>query len=222
MLCIPVIAKDTRAALEKISRAQAHAEIIEIRLDLMESFDMHEIINFSEKPVIVTYRSEQEGGAGDARPEAVADYLTDAAREGAGLIDVELRMPLEHRERIIKNRGNSRIIISTHIMDATPSMDDLSELMDKSVLAGGDIIKIVTMANSMDDNLRMLELVSLAVKKGIKIIAFCMGSPGRMSRVFSPLIGGYLTFASLEEGEESAAGQIPVQEMRKLLDYFKV
>jgi 3-dehydroquinate dehydratase len=31
-------------------------------------------------------------------------------------------------------------------------------------------------------------------------------------------MGGYLTFASLEKGEESASGQIPVREMKKILD----
>jgi 3-dehydroquinate dehydratase len=32
------------------------------------------------------------------------------------------------------------------------------------------------------------------------------------------LLGGYLTFASLEPGEESAPGQIPAGEMRRILD----
>jgi 3-dehydroquinate dehydratase/shikimate dehydrogenase len=44
---------------------------------------------------------------------------------------------------------------------------------------------------------------------------------GRISRIASPLFGGYLTFASLEEGEESADGQIPVTEMKRILDILK-
>ncbi len=222
MLCIPVVERETVSAIEKISIAVEHADIIEVRLDLMESFNLTEIISASTKPVIVTYRSKKEGGQGALGPSAVADCLIDAAHSNAEFIDVELSMPDEFRDKIIQNKGNSRIIISTHIIDRTPVIHDLISLLNKSVQAGGDIVKIVTMADTMDDNLKMLELVSEARKKGVEIIAFCMGPLGRMSRIFSLIMGGYLTFTSLETGEESAPGQIPVRKMRELLEYFAV
>ena len=222
MLCIPVIANDTEGAVSKISEAEKYADICEIRLDLMESYKLDEIIDAAEKPVIVTYRSEREGGMGVADPYAVADLLITAAQKNAEYIDVELTMPDEWRDKVIRNKGNSQIIISTHIMDNTPSGDDLNILLEKSIRAKADIVKIVTMAINPDDNLRMLDLVSRAHKRDIKIIAFCMGAEGRMSRVFSLLMGGYLTFTSLETGEESAPGQIPVNEMKRLLEYFAV
>lgn len=222
MLCIPIIAHDTKKALKKIAEAKTHADILELRLDLMDSFDLHEMISSAEKPVIVTYRLKKEGGQGNADPSMVAEYLINAAHENAAYIDVELTMPVMMRNSIIEKKKNSRVIISTHIMDYTPPMDDLQALLEESIRTGGDIVKIVTMANSMEDNLRMLDLVSEAKKRKIDLIAFCMGQLGRMSRVFSPLMGGYLTFASLEEGEESAAGQIPVKEMKRLLEYFEV
>jgi 3-dehydroquinate dehydratase len=34
-------------------------------------------------------------------------------------------------------------------------------------------------------------------------------------------LGGYLTFASLEEGQESADGQIPAKEMRRMLNILE-
>lgn len=222
MLCIPIIARDTESAVNKIFEAEKQADISEIRLDLMESFQLPEIIRAAEKPVIVTYRSEKEGGQGACDPAIVADYLITAAHEKADYIDVELSMPAEWRNKMIQSKGDSRIIVSTHIMDNTPSMNDLSIILNESINAGGDIVKIVTMANSLEDNLRMLELVSNANKKDIDIIAFCMGAMGRMSRVFSLLMGGYLTFTSLETGEESAPGQISVNEMKQFLKYFSV
>ena len=169
MLCIPIVAKDTRSAIKKISEAKEHADLLELRLDLMDSFDLHEMISMAERPVIVTYRSEKEGGQGNADHSKVAEYLINAAHENAAYIDVELSIPLELRNEIIKNRKNSRIIISTHMMEYTPSKDDLMSLFDESIRAGSDIVKIVTMANSMDDNLRILELVSEARKRKIDI-----------------------------------------------------
>jgi 3-dehydroquinate dehydratase len=41
-----------------------------------------------------------------------------------------------------------------------------------------------------------------------------MGELGRVSRLLSPLFGGFFTFASLELGSETAAGQMTIQEMR--------
>jgi 3-dehydroquinate dehydratase len=35
-------------------------------------------------------------------------------------------------------------------------------------------------------------------------------------------MGAYLTFASMDMGQESAAGQIPIQEMKKILKHFNI
>jgi len=45
-----------------------------------------------------------------------------------------------------------------------------------------------------------------------------MGPLGRISRIACPLMGGYMTFASLEKGQESASGQIPAPDMKKILE----
>jgi len=81
-------------------------------------------------------------------------------------------------------------------------------------------VKIVTRAETYEDNLRVLQLIPQAHAMGVKIVAFCMGPMGRISRIFSHLMGSYLTFASLEAGEESAAGQVPINEIKKILKMF--
>ena len=91
----------------------------------------------------------------------------------------------------------------------------------KLAATGAHIVKIVTRARATEDNLRVMHLIPIAQKLGVRVITFCMGPMGRISRIASPLFGGYLTFASLEEGEESADGQIPVTEMKRILDILK-
>lgn len=220
MICIPIFAETTDQALEKIGRAEAWADILEIRLDLMESFDLPKMLRTSRKPVLVTYRSEREGGKGGAAPEVLAGYLLTAIEEGAELVDVELGLQSKWRQRILDARGKSGIVISTHINDGTPSRNDLERILMDSMATGAEITKIVTRAETWGDNLRVLELIPKARDMGTQIIALCMGPMGRISRVFSLLLGGYLTFASLEEGQESATGQIPVAEMKSLLEQF--
>jgi 3-dehydroquinate dehydratase type I len=218
MICIPITAKNTQEALEKIAGANALADILEIRLDMMETFDLHQMIQAASKPALVTYRSIREGGKGSADDKTHASYLLSALEEGAELVDVEWSLPERWRKKIFRARGKSSIIVSTHVPDSTPPKETLEEIFEELAATGADIIKIVTHAESMMDNLRVLDLIPKAQERGIKIIAFCMGRFGRISRIFSHLMGGYLTFASLEGGEESAAGQIPVEEMKRILD----
>ena len=222
MICIPITAKNTEEALQRIARANALADMLEIRLDLMESFDLHEMIQAASKPALVTYRSKGEGGKGTADDKTQASYLLTALEEGAEFVDVERRLHKKWRKKIFHARGKSSIVASTHVPDSTPPKEALEEIFEELTATGADIIKIVTHAKSMMDNLRVLDLIPKAQERGIKIIAFCMGRFGRISRIFSHLMGGYLTFASLEGGEESAVGQIPVEEMKKILDVFKI
>ena len=222
MFCIPIIAKNTDEAFEKIARASTLADMLEIRLDMMDMFDLHEIIKAASKPVLVTYRSKKEGGKGIEDPAARTDYILTAIQKGADLVDVELSLPRRWREKILDTEGGSRIVISTHINDGTPSQLDLEKIFKDCADTHSDIVKIVTRAETWADNLRVLELIPKAHDLGIKIIAFCMGPMGRISRIVSHLMGGYLTFASLEEGEESADGQIPIRQMKQIIDMLKI
>jgi 3-dehydroquinate dehydratase len=43
-----------------------------------------------------------------------------------------------------------------------------------------------------------------------------MGAAGQLSRVLCPLVGGYFTYASIEEGMESADGQITVKSLKEI------
>jgi 3-dehydroquinate dehydratase type I len=217
MLCVPIISQNSEEAIKKMDRAAKVADVLEVRLDLMESFDIQRIVKAAEKPVLLTYRSVREGGKGMDNP---ADHLIAGVEAGADLVDVELSMPRDSRKRILNLRGGSKVVVSTHIYSGTPQTPELERLLNMSVEAGGDIVKIVTMANGWEDNLRTLELVNRARKENVKIISFCMGPMGRMSRVFSVPMGAYMTFASLEPGQESANGQIPIDKMKEIMGLF--
>jgi 3-dehydroquinate dehydratase type I len=220
MFCIPIIAEDTEEALNKMNHGRDLADIFEIRLDLMKTFDIPALIHASPKPVLVTYRTVAEGGKGRVDFPVIADYLIQAIQSGAALVDVERILPETSRQRILDSKGNAHVVLSTHIVDHTPSRSDLRSILDESVATGADIIKIVTWAGVWQDTLRVMELVPQAVDRALKIIAFCMGPMGRISRIFSHLMGAHMSFASMEMGQESAAGQIPIQEMKKIIRYF--
>ena len=194
------------------------ADIVEIRLDVMETFSLNEIIGSAPRPVIVTYRTKREGGQGGADYGTTIQYLIDAVRAGADFVDVEYSLPLDYRSRVFQSVKSSKLIISTHLLYETSSREKLDRILKEMAATGADVVKIVTHAKEPEDNLRVLELIPMARNLHIKIIAFCVGPLGRISRIACHLLGGYLTFASLETGQESASGQIPVKEIRKILE----
>ena len=72
-----------------------------------------------------------------------------------------------------------------------------------------DIIKIATNVINDNDN---IELVKLLINKDKDIIVLGMGEKGKITRIISPLLGGYLTFASVD-GNISASGQISLSDL---------
>jgi 3-dehydroquinate dehydratase type I len=217
MLCVPILSRNTEEALAKMTLAGPLADMLELRLDIMESFDLETMVQSSSKPVLVTYRSKREGGHGSAGYATRLSYLLKAVQVGADMVDVEYTLPLESRKEILQRRGRSQIILSKHLSNRTPSIKELTILFEKMVASGADVVKIVTRATKPQDNLTVLRLIPLAQTLGVEIIAFCMGPVGRLSRVAGAILGGYLTFACLEKGDESADGQLPVKEMKRIL-----
>ncbi len=215
-ICVSIAARNTEEALRKMVRAEALADVIEVRLDLMGAWDIGKMVRSTRRPVLATYRSMREGGKGAMGDEGAARCLREAIEAGARYVDVEWGMAPSQRKAIIENPGASRIILSTHILDRTPPDMELHSLLSEMTEVGPHLIKIVPWASTWEDNLRILALIPRARAGRKEIIAFCAGPMGRLSRIFSPIFGGYMTFAALEKGDESAPGQIPAIHMREI------
>jgi len=76
------------------------------------------------------------------------------------------------------------------------------------------VLKIITYAQDLNDNLVLFRLLARAQRDEVNLIAFCMGEKGEISRILSPMMGGFLTFGSLVHGKESAPGQIPATTLK--------
>ncbi|GAI80793.1 unnamed protein product, partial [marine sediment metagenome] len=113
---------------------------------------------------------------------------------------------------LIKKR--TKCMLSYHDLDKTPSLHDMKGIVRRQLEAGADVCKVVTTAQRFEDNLAILQLISEFPKA--RIVSLAMGPLGFASRVLCPLVGGDFTYASIEQGRESASGQITVSELRKL------
>ena len=143
------------------------------------------------------------------------DTLIQAAREEFDYIEVELKT-IDVRKTVSRMKQyGARVIVSYHDERLTRSEQALKSILLKEKRAGADVCKIVGTARSYVDNLRCLRFVQKHASK-TKLVCFSMGKLGIPSRILSPIFGAYFTFASARLGRESAAGQIPIDELRAL------
>lgn len=207
MICIPIVSSSVEEAVTAIKKAENIADIIELRIDYLKHPAVKHLIKSSRKPVIVTNRKKSEGGQYDGEEKERIKTLLGAIAAGADYIDIELSTPENYLEEVKKNKSNTCLILSYHNFQEVP--ENLEEIFYKMLQKKFDIIKIAVMAHSIEDNLKIFDIIETAKRKKIKIIGFCMGEYGEISRILSPVFGGYLTFGSLNKGEESAPGQVP-------------
>jgi 3-dehydroquinate dehydratase type I len=148
------------------------------------------------------------------------NLLAEAVNLGADYVDVEASTGKRWIGRLMAEiagrRGVTRMIISHHDFQRTPPWNGLVRRLDACRAYGAHAVKIVTLAESVEDNLRLLSLIPRSLAQGQPIIAFCMGPRGRISRLLAPALGSFITYASIRKGAESAPGQFTVTEMRKM------
>jgi len=207
-ICVSILPKNGAEALQLTEKAEAaRADFIEVRLDRLESpSGLAELAAHGKTPKIATDKASR-------KENEHRQMLIAAAKSGFEYVDIELSAPqLEDLLKELKALG-AKPIVSFHKFDGPLSISELNSVLEREISTGAEVCKIVITAKQMEDNLIALNFTSAASSKA-KVVCFCMGELGKVSRILSPLFGGFFTFASLERGSETAPGQITIQEMK--------
>lgn len=214
-ICVSILPKTNIEALNLIEKAEnAKADLIEVRLDCLEiSRKLSDLSASTKIPLIATNKLQSQKGFFAGTETERQQTLLNAAKNGFEYVDVDFSSP-NHKETInqLKLLG-AKPIVSYHKFDGTLNVSAMETVLDEEISSGASICKIVTTAKQIEDNLPLLSFVSFASSKA-KLVCFCMGEQGKISRLLSPLFGAFFTFASLEQGCETAAGQISISEMK--------
>jgi 3-dehydroquinate dehydratase type I len=214
-ICVSILPKNNVEALSLVEKAEkAKADLIEVRLDCLEiSRKLSDVSASTKIPLIATNKLKSEKGFFTGTESERLQTLVNAAKNGFEYVDVDLLSP-KHKESISQLKlVGAKPIVSYHKFDGALNVSAMEEILDEEIASGASICKIVTTAKQVEDNLPALSFVSFASSKA-KLVCFCMGEHGKVSRLLSPLFGAFFTFASLETGNETAAGQMSVQEIR--------
>jgi len=215
-ICIPIVETDAKKAIGAIEKATPVADLIELRADYLKEPDLSPFMQRRKKRFIITNRRKDEGGRYRGDEQERFRVLKEAVLLGAEYVDVEIRSEKSLLRDLIVNKMETKMILSFHDFQKTPSQKELQGLCNHMSRLGADVIKIAVFAKSLEDNLHILSLIPLARKRNQEIVAFCMGEKGKMSRIFSPIMGAAWTYASLIRGNTCAPGQLTVKEIKEI------
>lgn len=206
MICIPITAASNTDAIKEIKDASKFADIVELRIDYIETPDLNALLKEKIKPVIVTNRPKRAGGMFTGDETDRIELLKKAISLNADYIDIEY-----DSFNKIKDLKNTKLIVSHHDFNGTPN--DVHKIHNNLINSNAHMVKLITYANNIMDNFSIFKLLE---ETDFPTIAFCMGELGRISRILSLIFGGKLTFASLASGKESAPGQLTIYELTEV------
>lgn len=165
-------------------------------------------------PLIFTIRTRSQGGRfpDDAHADALSLYKT-AIRMAIEYVDLEMQFPDELLQDVVDGKGFSKIIASHHDPDGRLSWRNggWMQFYNKA-LQYGDVIKLVGVANHIEDNFALSKFKSeMVLSHDIPLIAINMGTKGKLSRI----LNGFMTPVSHPALPFKAApGQLSAAEIR--------
>lgn len=206
MICCSIQHKSAR----QIAAILGKVEMAEIRLDLcdLSDEDVEEVFS-SDTPLIAVCRTT------DGDYHRAERLLTLAVKAGARYVDLEIEAPKPVSKRIASAcaEWGTTLIRSYHDFEGTPSMDDLKAIVDKCRHHDGEVVKVVTTANSEEDSRTVTGLYKYYTAESL--VAFAMGEKGRESRLECLRRGAPFSYAALSTDEATAPGQMTYDVMYK-------
>lgn len=193
------------------------ADVIEWRADFL---DKNEILTvapavfekFAGREILFTLRTRGEGGQIDLTSEEYLAIIQDIQSiYHPDYIDFEF---YSHREVFERMLEFSNLVLSYHNFQETP--ENMMEILSELTSLSPKLVKVSVMAHNEQE---VLDLMNYT--RGFKTlnpeqdyVTISMGKVGKISRLTADLTGSSWSYASV--GEESAPGQIPLENMRRI------
>lgn len=223
-LCVAIQAGTAAEMMERAERLLEEAKFVEFRLDSLPrpAAFLAGLASFMaghrDVTAIATCRQKDHGGNFSGSLTAELEVLLKAAQAGCQIVDLEVESAEEaRRSQLEKFREGLRaagtaLLVSFHDFSRTRGLEQAA---DRIAAFEPDYVKVVSTAHSLADNLAMLRLIEDR-SRSARVVGIAMGEEGLVSRVLGPRAGAAFTFASLDEGGETAPGQVAARTLRDL------
>jgi 3-dehydroquinate dehydratase type I len=204
-IAVSLALPDTGRCLARLQELAPQIALAEIRLDLMDSFDLPRLIAEAACPLIITCRPPREGGQFRGNELERRAILKQALNLGCAYLDIEwdcFALFARH------GGGPTRLIVSRHWQDQMP--DDLLPFY-QGFQNHADVVKLVGLARQPAEMLPVFRLLQQATTP---VIGLAMGQAGQLTRLLAPCFPNcLLTYGAASAEGATASGQLSVSEM---------
>nr|WP_237728777.1 type I 3-dehydroquinate dehydratase [Bacillus halotolerans] len=230
-IIVPLMGKTEKQILKEAEAVKLlDPDIVEWRVDVFEKADDSEAVikmisklreSLRDKLFLFTFRSHKEGGSKEMDVRSYIALLETAIRtKDIDFIDIELFSGEANVEALVSlaEENGVYVIMSNHDFQKTPAKDEIISRLRKMQELGAHIPKIAVMPKDAGDLLTLLDATyTMKTKYADRpMITMSMAGTGLVSRLSGEVFGSACTFGAGEEA--SAPGQIPVSELRNVLE----
>jgi len=213
MICISINQESRRLALVDMHNAAPQGDLLEIRLDRFDKApDMHDLIGNKPKPVIMSCRRPQDGGAWQGTETERLALLRQCIISKADYVEIELDVA----DDIRRFPPSQRVISYTNLQE-TPA--DILDIYEEAKTKSPDVIKLVTLARTPEE---AWPLVQIVAKATVPTVVVGLGKPGIMLALLSKKLGAPWVYAALEKGMEAYPGQATVHDLRAIYHFERL
>jgi 3-dehydroquinate dehydratase len=189
---LPLTFEDLRQVTPLLEEISLGVDLWELRVDLLTSYDptflafqVATLRRHSTHPILFTIRTQNHGGMYPDVPSndevainTLHSLLDHALRLGVEYIDLEVTFPQSVISDIIRRKRNTTIIGSYQDWKGSISWlgPETRLVYDRIVRMGADIVKIVSKANSFEDNTGLRQFAAIVERNAIPLLAFNLGA----------------------------------------------
>ena len=223
-LCVAVQAATPAEMMARAEIAIRDAKFLEFRLDsisrpgnavgVVKDF----LAQHRDVTAIATCRRKENGGSFAGSLAAELEVLLKAAQAGCQIVDLEVESAEETRPTQLEKfrealrAAGTALLVSFHDFSRTRGLEKAADRIAAFV---PDYVKVVSTAHTLADNLAVLRLIEDR-SRSARVVGIAMGEEGLVSRVLGPRAGAVFTFASLDNGTQTAPGQVTARTMQDL------
>ncbi len=216
MICIPIKGSNVDEMIRSMRLAEKKADITELWIDSLGIEDIKKIFKIKKKPVMIVNKGENEKGTFKGSEKQRMERIIKAIQLGADYFDIAVEKEKTWMKKIIKNKGQAKMILSYHNFESMPEKEKLDSLIKKMQNLKPDILKIAVTPKNQKEEASLIHIMKKLHKTKKKAIIIGMGKYGLKTRI-QGLKYNAINFVALNMRKRSALGQLTIKQVQKHL-----
>lgn len=207
MICITVTPESRTLAPADLLNASRRCDLIELCLDhFINEPNVGELVKMVDKPIMVSCRSEKDGGNWKGTEQQRIQLLREAIVAGPAYVELDLEIA-----NSIPRFGKTQRVVSFTSLNRPLSKID--EVFEQCWKAKADVVKFTWLTEDMDAAWPLLAAVTQ--QREVPIVGIGIGRSGLTFSLLGRKYGSPWIYAALERGMEAYPKQPTVWQLKE-------